>query len=59
MKKTILQIALLLFGIGLYAQDRTLLEIDNEKIDADEFIHIFNKNANHDGKVTRRTGTRT
>ncbi|MBQ1652709.1 MAG: peptidylprolyl isomerase, partial [Bacteroidales bacterium] len=54
MKKTILQIALLLFGIGLYAQDRTLLEIDNEKIDADEFIHIFNKNANHDGKVTRK-----
>ena len=54
MKKTILQIALLIFSIGLYAQDRTLLEIDTEKIDADEFIHIFNKNANHDGKATRK-----
>ena len=54
MKKTILQIALLLLCIGLYAQDRTLLEIDNEKIDADEFIHIFNKNANKNGKVTRK-----
>ena len=54
MKKTLLQIALLFIGIALCAQDRTLLEIDNEKIDADEFIHIFNKNANHEGNVTRK-----
>ncbi len=54
MKKNVLTIVLLLFAAILYAQDRTLLEIDNEKIDADEFIHIFKKNAGNNGNVTRK-----
>ena len=54
MKKTILVIATLLFATILCAQDRTLLEIDNEKIDADEFMHIFKKNAGHTGNFTRK-----
>ncbi len=53
MKKFLIPIALLLFAGILHAQDRTLLEIDNEKIDADEFIHIFSKNSKTDGKVTK------
>ena len=54
MKKTTFVIATLLFATILCAQDRTLLEIDNEKIDADEFMHIFKKNAGHTGNVTRK-----
>lgn len=54
MKNIILQIALTFFAVALYAQDRTLLEIGDEKIDADEFIHIFNKNSNHEGNATRK-----
>lgn len=43
-----------MFVSALYAQDRTLLEIDNEKIDAEEFKHIFSKNSKQNGEVTRK-----
>lgn len=45
MKKFLTTIAALAFSFVSVAQDRTILEIDDEKIYAEEFIHIFNKNS--------------
>ena len=54
MKRIFLQLLLLSFASLSFAQNRTLLEIDGQKIDAEEFKHIFKKNYNHSGEVTRK-----
>lgn len=54
MKKFFLHIALLLFATAMFAQNNTILEIDDEKIDAAEFKHIFSKNSKNDGNITRK-----
>ncbi len=44
MKKVIVLIIGLLSFTGIYAQNNVLLEIDDEKITVEEFLHIYKKN---------------
>ncbi|MDR2009155.1 MAG: peptidylprolyl isomerase [Bacteroidales bacterium] len=44
MKKTIITLLAILFVVAIFAQEKALLEIDDEKIYADEFLHIYRKN---------------
>ncbi len=44
MKKQFVLFFAICFAFSAFAQEKILLEIDNEKISADEFLHIYKKN---------------
>jgi peptidyl-prolyl cis-trans isomerase SurA len=44
MKKVFVTLFALSFALSIFAQSKILLEIDDEKITADEFLHIYKKN---------------
>ncbi len=44
MKKLMVLFFAICFAFPVFSQERILLEIDNEKITADEFLHIYTKN---------------
>lgn len=44
MKKMLFTLLVLFIVANIFAQDKILLEIDNEKISAEEFLHIYKKN---------------
>ncbi|MDD3685960.1 MAG: peptidylprolyl isomerase [Bacteroidales bacterium] len=44
MKKSMILFVALCMSISFFSQEKILLEIDNEKITADEFLHIYKKN---------------
>jgi peptidyl-prolyl cis-trans isomerase SurA len=44
MKKSMVLFVALCMSISVFSQEKILLEIDNEKITSDEFLHIYKKN---------------
>ncbi|MEJ5266341.1 MAG: peptidylprolyl isomerase [Bacteroidales bacterium] len=52
MKKILFGLVLVFSFSLLNAQERTILEIDDEKISAEEFLHIYKKNNTSDNAMT-------
>lgn len=52
MKKVFVLLGFIVFASLSFSQTKVLLEIDNEKITADEFLHIYKKNNTNSNAMT-------